>query len=104
MLESYGLKPIYSCTFHQNIAGLIANSKRPGESVQQLDIAETRVRYRSGSTRNAKLSLVNLAPVLALSQKERAELIALRRENDQIALERDILLFEFQCEALQRQG
>ena len=82
-------KPPYWPQFRQQMVELVAAGRKPSELAKEFGCHETSilswVRRHAASVE----STASAAPVLHAN--ERAELIALRRENRQIKLERDIL-------------
>ncbi len=82
-------KPPYPPQFRQQIVELIATGRRSSELAKEFGCHETSILSWVRLARAATPSLANLPPTL--HENERAELIALRKENRQIKLERDIL-------------
>lgn len=82
-------KPPYPPQFRQQMVELVAAGKRPSELAKEFGCHETSILSWVRLARAATPSLANLPPTL--HESERAELLALRRENRQIKLERDIL-------------
>jgi transposase len=82
-------KPPYPPQFRQQMVELVTTGKRPSELAKEFGCHETSILSWVRLARAAMPSLANLPPTL--HERERAELIALRKENCQIKLERDIL-------------
>lgn len=82
-------KPPYPPEFRQQMVELVKTVRRPSELAKEFGCHESSI--AGWVTRAAALvpSLSSLPPTL--HESERAELIALRKENRQIKLERDIL-------------
>lgn len=82
-------KPPYPPEFRQQMVELVATGRRPGELAKEFGCHETSISSWVRIARAATPSLSGLPPTL--HESERAELLALRKENRQIKLERDIL-------------
>jgi transposase len=82
-------KPPYPAAFRQQMVDLVATGRRPSELAKEFGCHETSILSWVRIARAATPSLANLPPTLQSS--ERAELLALRKENRQIKMERDIL-------------
>jgi transposase len=82
-------KPPYPAEFRQQIVELVAAGRRPSELAKEFGCHETSILSWVRIARAATPSLSNLPPTL--HESERAELLALRKENRQIKMERDIL-------------
>jgi transposase len=82
-------KPPYPPQFRQQMVELVAAGRRPSELAKEFGCHETSILSWVRLARAATPSLANLPPTL--HESERAELLALRKENRQIKLERDIL-------------
>jgi transposase len=82
-------KPPYPAAFRQQMVELVAAGRRPSELAREFGCHETSILSWVRLARAATPSLANLPPTL--HESERAELLALRKENRQIKLERDIL-------------
>jgi transposase len=82
-------KPPYPPQFRQQMVELVASGRRPSELAKEFGCHETSILSWVRLARAATPSLANLPPTL--HDSERAELLALRKENRQIKLERDIL-------------
>lgn len=89
MPRKYNPKPPYPEAFRQQMVELVAAGRRPSELAKEFACHETSILSWSRIARAATPSLSSLPVVL--HESERAELLALRRENRQIKLERDIL-------------
>ena len=82
-------KPPYPPQFRQQMVELVAAGRKPSELAKEFGCHETSI---LSWVRRAAASVDSSASVApGLHASERAELIALRRENRQIKLERDIL-------------
>jgi transposase len=82
-------KPPYPAAFRQQMVDLVATGRRPSELAKEFGCHETSILSWVRIARAATPSLANLPPTL--HESERAELLALRKENRQIKMERDIL-------------
>jgi len=82
-------KPPYSPQFRQQMVELVASGRRPSELAKEFGCHETSILSWVRRAAASVESSASAAPGLHAS--ERAELMALRRENRQIKLERDIL-------------
>ena len=82
-------KPPYSPQFRQQMVELVAAGRRPRELAKEFGCNETSILSWVRRAAAAVESSASAAP--GLHANERAELMALRRENRQIKLERDIL-------------
>lgn len=89
MPKNYNPKPPYPEAFRQQMVDLVATGRRPSELAKEFGCHETSILSWVRIARAATPSLSNQP--LALHDSERAELLALRKENRQIKLERDIL-------------
>jgi transposase len=89
MPKNYNPKPPYPAAFRQQMVELVAAGRRPSELAKEYGCHETSILSWVRIARAATPSLSNLPPTL--HESERAELIALRKENRQIKMERDIL-------------
>jgi transposase len=81
--------PPYPPEFRQQMVELVKAGRRPSELAKEFGCHETSITDWVARAGAAVPSLSNLPP--ALHESERAELLALRKENRQIKLERDIL-------------
>ena len=82
-------KPPYPPQFRQQMVELVGAGRKPRELAKEFGCHETSI---LSWVRRAAASVESSASVApGLHANERAELIALRRENRQIKLERDIL-------------
>jgi transposase len=89
MPRGHNPKPAYPAQFRQQMVELVAAGRKPSDLAREFGCHVTSILAwvrRAGA--EAPSSASASAP---LSANERAELIALRRENRQIKLERDIL-------------
>jgi transposase len=82
-------KPPYPAAFRQQMVELVAAGRRPSELAKEFGCHETSILSWVRMARAATPSLANLPPTL--HESERAELLALCKENRQIKMERDIL-------------
>ncbi len=82
-------KPPYSPEFRQQMVELVKAGRRPSELSKEFGCHETSIAGWVARATAGTASLSSLPP--ALHECERAELLALRKENRQIKLERDIL-------------
>ena len=82
-------KAAYAPEFRQQLVELVALGRRPSELAQEFGCHETSISTWVRRARVATPSLASLSPIL--HESERAELVALRRENRQLKVERDIL-------------
>ena len=82
-------KPPYPPQFRQQMVELVAAGRRPSELAKEFGCHETSILSWVRRAAAAAESSASAAP--GLHANERAELMALRRENRQIKLERDIL-------------
>ena len=82
-------KPPYPLEFRQQMVELVKAGRRPSELAKEFGCHETSIAGWVARAAAGVPSLSSLPP--ALHESERAELIALRKENRQIKLERDIL-------------
>ena len=82
-------KPPYPPQFRQQMVELVAAGRKPSELAKEFGCHETSILSWVRRAAASVESTASAAPVLHAN--ERAELIALRRENRQIKLERDIL-------------
>ncbi|NJS37027.1 MAG: transposase, partial [Brachymonas sp.] len=82
-------KPPYPPEFRQQMVELLAAGRRPSELSKEFGCHETSILTWVRRAQAATPSLSDLPP--KLHDSERAELMALRKENRQIKLERDIL-------------
>ena len=82
-------KPPYSPQFRPQMVELVAAGRKPIELAKEFGCHETSILSWVRRAAASVESIVSAAPVLHAN--ERAELIALRRENRQIKPERDIL-------------
>jgi transposase len=89
MPKNYNPKPPYPAEFRQQMVELVAAGRRPSELAKEFGCHETSILSWVRIARAATPSLANLPPTL--HESERAELLALRKENRQIKMERDIL-------------
>ena len=89
MPRKYNPKPPYPAQFRQQMVELVAAGKKPSELAKEFGCHETSILSWVRRAAASVESSANVAP--GLHANERAELIALRRENRQIKLERDIL-------------
>jgi transposase len=89
MPKNYNPKPPYPAEFRQQMVELVAAGRRPSELAKEFGCHETSILSWVRIARAATPSLSNLPPTL--HESERAELLALRKENRQIKMERDIL-------------
>lgn len=89
MPKNHNPKPPYPTEFRQQMVELVAAGRRPSELAKEFGCHETSILSWVRQARAATPSLANLAPTL--HESERAELLALRKENRQIKMERDIL-------------
>ena len=89
MPRKYNPKPPYPAQFLQQMVELVAAGKKPSELAKEFGCHETSILSWVRRAAASVESSANVAP--GLHANERAELIALRRENRQIKLERDIL-------------
>ena len=82
-------KPPYPPEFRQQMVELVAAGRRPSELAKEFGCHETSI---SSWVRIARAATPLLSDLPAkLHESERAELLAIRKENRQIKLERDIL-------------
>ena len=89
MPRKYNPKPPYPVQFRQQMIELVAAGRRPSELAKEFGCHETSI---LSWVRRAAASVESSASVVpGLHANERAELMALRQENRQIKLERDIL-------------
>ena len=89
MSRKHNPKPPYPAAFRQQMVELVHAGRTPRQLAQEFGCHETSILGWVRRAASAVESSVSIAPTLHAS--ERAELIALRRENRQIKLERDIL-------------
>ena len=89
MSRKYNPKPPYPDAFRQQMVELVNAGRKPGELAKEFGCHETSILSWVRRAATAVESIASVAPGLHAS--ERAELLALRRENRQIRLERDIL-------------
>lgn len=82
-------KPPYPLQFRQQMVELVAAGRKHSELAKEFGCHETSILSWVRRAAASVESTASAAPVLHAN--ERAELIALRRENRQIKLERDIL-------------
>lgn len=82
-------KPPYPPEFRQQMVELASAGRRPRELAKEFGCHETSILSWVRIARAATPSLTDLPA--KLHDSERAELLALRKENRQIKLERDIL-------------
>ena len=82
-------KPPYPPQFRQQMVELVAAGRRPSELAKEFGCHETSILSWIRRAAASVESSASVAP--GLHANERAELMALRRENRQIKLERDIL-------------
>ncbi len=82
-------KSLYPPEFRQQMVELVACGRRPNELAKEFGCHETSILSWARIARPGTPSLASLPA--ALHDSERAELLALRKENRQIKLERDIL-------------
>ena len=82
-------KPPYPPEFRQQMVELVKAGRRPSELAKEFGCHETSI---AGWVTRAAAGVPSLSELpQKLHDSERAELIALRKENRQIKLERDIL-------------
>jgi transposase len=79
-------KPPYPAAFRQQMVDLVATGRRPSELAKEFGCHETSILSWVRIARAATPPLANLPPTL--HESERAELLALRKENRQIKMER----------------
>ena len=82
-------KPPYPPQFRQQMVELVGAGRKPRELAKEFGCHETSILSWVRSAAASVESSASVAP--GLHANERAELMALRRENRQIKLERDIL-------------
>ena len=82
-------KPPYPPEFRQQMVELVKAGRRPSELAKEFGCHETSIAGWVARATAGVPSLSSLPPTL--HDSERAELMALRKENRQIKLERDIL-------------
>jgi transposase len=82
-------KPPYPPEFRQQMVELVKAGRRPSELAKEFGCHETSIAAWVARAAAGVPSLCSLPPTL--HESERAELMALRKENRQIKLERDIL-------------
>ena len=89
MSHNRNSKPPYPPQFRQQMVELVAAGRKPSELAKEFGCHKTSILSWVRRAAASVESTASAAPVLHAN--ERAELIALRRENRQIKLERDIL-------------
>ena len=82
-------KPPYPEAFRQQMVQLVASGRKPSELAKEFSCHETSILSWVRRAQAAIPALANQPSVMY--ESERAELVALRKENRQIKLERDIL-------------